>query len=164
MLPPLPRYVTLSLVLLLFRSQVISLLGGFTIAILDFILPPLLHLRIVCYRTYRALPLVPLTQRHNLGAVDSDIELPRRLATNIPFTDDRADAGFASLDSEADLDCVDSLNSVKWGQAHRTGGPVRRMVYFHDYVLLAVGTMVCVVSTVMSIKSIHQKLSSGQAC
>jgi len=124
----------------------------------------LLHLRIVCYRCYRALPLVPLTHRQNLGAVDSDIELPRRLTTNIPFTGDRAEVGFATLDSESDLDGVDSLSSVKWGEAHRSGGPVRKIVYLQDFALLAVGIVVCVVSTVMSIKSIHQKLSSGQTC
>lgn len=61
-------------------------------------------------------------------------------------------------------DDLDGSASLDWDSAHRTGGPVRRLVYIQDFALLVVGTAVCVVSTVMSVKSIHQQLTSGQTC
>lgn len=156
------------------------MLGGFTIAILDFILPPLLHLRIVCYRAHRRLPLVPLADRLHDHTADCDIELPRRLTTNIPFQDtfSKEDTTHASVfnndidqwkDSEfggnGDPDSSDSSKDNRPGSNEvPIGAPVKRIVVLQDIVLLCVGSVVCAVSTVHSVISIYEKLTSGQAC
>lgn len=170
----------MNLNLILFCEQVISLLGGFTIAILDFILPPLLHLRIVCYRAHSRLPLVPLADRLHDHTTDCDIELPRRLTTNIPFQetfskeDSTLPAVFCNnIDEWKDSEFggngnPDSSESFKDnGPESNTvpiGGPVKRIVVLQDVILLCVGSVVCAVSTVLSVISIYEKLTSGQAC
>eukprot|EP01032_Pedospumella_encystans_P017187 gene17187-19595_t len=146
-------------------GMVISLLGGFTIAILDFILPPLLHLRIVCYRAHRRLPLVPLAARLPVSTESYEIELPRRLTTNIPFHELQKPDSEQSFAFDRDVEGYQtSSDSLKDSNNVPVGVPVRRYVVVQDIALLCVGTVVCVVSTVLSVISIYEKLSSGQAC
>ncbi len=57
-----------------------------------------------------------------------------------------------------------SSDSLKELSDVPAGGPVRRYVIVQDIALLCVGTLVCTASTILSVISIYDKLSSGEAC
>ena len=162
--------------------QVISLLGGFTIAILDFILPPLLHLRIVCYGSscsgsVAAVEVpsigssVPTSRREGNAEENVLVECGGSGNSNCyrDTTSGNSKMKYFSInqnpnndkeDIEEDLQHNNSSNSR--ASMHTTGGKNRAIV--SDMVFLFVGSIVCVVSTAMSIVGIFNKLRGGGAC
>lgn len=159
----------------------VSLLGCFTIAILDFILPPLLHLRIVYYGSYRS--LLCAHQPELMGAdasAEFAVELSSHTVQKENFSgDSESGAGsYRSIDARNHLDGArnspyhNAMHSIEHPHRLSSHGKVTsqlseselRKVWYKDVVLLTVGTVVCVVATSVSFQGIYTQISSGQTC
>jgi hypothetical protein len=124
---------------------VISLLGGLTIAILDFILPPLLHLRIVGLGVHRRLPQC------------SDARLT-------------ATQDSSCCEDGASLELV-KVTRTSTGELHEMGQQViperwgnQQRLLCVDAALLIVGMGVCAMTTSMSVRSIVVQVIEGRSC
>jgi hypothetical protein len=136
-------------------AQVISLLGGLTIAILDFILPPLLHLRIVGLGVHRRLPvsidarLVP-TQDSSCCEEGASLELVN-IARTPPQPEGRS-ADSVHLVQGKGTQAI----PARWGNQQR--------LLCVDTALLIVGIGVCAMTTSMSVRSIVVQVIEGRTC
>ena len=133
----------------------ISLLGGFTIAILDFILPPLLHLRIVGLGVHKRLPLatdarIASTQDSSCCEDGASLEL----------------ANIARAPPEQEGRGADRVHFVqgKGTEAIPARWVSQRRLLCVDAALLIVGVGVCAMTTSMSVRSIVVQVIEGRTC
>lgn len=158
------------------------MLGCFTIAILDFILPPLLHLRIVYYGSYRS--LLCAHNHESSAPAEFGVELGSLAVQKHDFIGDNngGSGSYKSINASEQLDYSSShsLTSPYHNEMHSIEHPHRlsshgnvaselsdselRRVWYKDVVLLTVGTVVCVVATSVSFQGIYAQISSGQTC
>ena len=157
------NYVGVALAVL----QVISLLGGFTIAILDFILPPLLHMRILGFHAHLRLPQCASSE----GGIDSpggviEMQALESQCDTQSETHILKRAGHQHRYEQGGL--MDENHKL-----HRESGGLnpsadstssQHWLVLQDAALLTVGMLVCVLTTAMALMNIYNQVLTGNAC
>lgn len=132
-------------------GTVISLLGGFTIAIVDFILPPLLHLRILGFHVHEGLPHCA-----EVDCAEDGIAL-QSMAGSKPTV---SDVGLRQASPATSVEKVSS--DCRQAMVERWGG--RAALLWMDSILLAFGTAICAGTTSMAVMAIYRKIIEKGTC
>ena len=144
----------------------ISLLGCFTISVLSFVLPPLIHINLIS---------IPALQRVlSEGGVGGDSSDPRgfgatgrslfsddEAADSSSASNDRPRAGFPALDRKLSMS---PIKTSLWEDEQTSRVNSARIQYYCDALLVAGGIFVCILGTALTSIDIFHKVAAGGAC
>eukprot|EP00428_Durinskia_dybowskii_P061330 CAMPEP_0170369330 /NCGR_PEP_ID=MMETSP0117_2-20130122/7925_1 /TAXON_ID=400756 /ORGANISM="Durinskia baltica, Strain CSIRO CS-38" /LENGTH=320 /DNA_ID=CAMNT_0010624041 /DNA_START=816 /DNA_END=1778 /DNA_ORIENTATION=+ len=155
-------------------GTVISLLGGFTIAILDFILPPLLHIQIVYYGVHR--PLIPVVQYYTDNTNGKTGVAMKKIGLSDENDNDTSGNEIWEIETAAlrtrEEGGGGGVPSGYSDNGIEQGGPTTLLTsgsmmcsgsnfLYVDTVLLLIGSAVCVFTTVVAVTSIYAKIGQS---